>query len=131
VVDDAAQGVTDVVRGADLLRDTPRQIYLQQSLALPTPRYAHVPVLVESDGSKLAKSRRSVPASETDPQNQLLKVLQWLELEPPSALQGAPVGELWEWAHAHWASNRLRERSLQQLRVPNASSELPRKPSLP
>ena len=52
VVDDAAQGVTHVVRGADLLADTPRQIYLQRSLGLPTPRYAHVPVLVESDGSQ-------------------------------------------------------------------------------
>jgi len=117
VVDDAAQGVTHVVRGADLLVDTPRQIYLQRSLALPTPRYAHVPVLVESDGSKLAKSTRSTPARESRLQNQLLKVLQLLEMGPPSTLQGAPVGEIWQWAHAHWASNGLRERPLRELRV--------------
>ena len=118
VVDDAEQGVTHVVRGADLLHDTPRQIYLQRSLALPAPRYAHVPVLVESDGSKLAKSARSIPARKTGPQNQLLKVLQLLNLEPPVMLQGAPTGEIWQWALAHWASNRLRKLPLRELRVP-------------
>ena len=60
VVDDALQGITDVVRGADLLDSTPWQIALQRSLALPTPRYAHVPLVIEPDGQKLAKSRRSV-----------------------------------------------------------------------
>ena len=60
VVDDAAQGVTHVVRGADLLDNTPRQIYLQRLLGLPPPTYAHVPVLVEAGGAKLAKSARSV-----------------------------------------------------------------------
>ena len=60
VVDDAAQGVTHVVRGADLLDNTPRQIYLQRALGLQQPAYAHVPVLTEPDGAKLAKSRRSV-----------------------------------------------------------------------
>ncbi len=117
VVDDAAQGVTHVVRGADLLADTPRQIYLQRSLGLQTPRYAHVPVLVESDGSKLAKSARSTSARRPEPQKQLLKVLQLLNMEPPVTLQGAPIGEIWQWAHTHWASNRLRERPLRELRV--------------
>jgi Glutamyl- and glutaminyl-tRNA synthetases len=56
VVDDAAQGVTDVVRGADLLDSTPRQILLQRLLQLPTPRYLHVPVLVDASGQKLSKS---------------------------------------------------------------------------
>jgi glutamyl-Q tRNA(Asp) synthetase len=110
VVDDAAQGVTHVVRGADLLDDTPRQIYLQRRLALPTPRYAHVPVLVEPDGSKLAKSARSFPVHKTAPQTQLLKVLRLLQLEPPCALAGAPVAELWGWARANWPSNRLSPR---------------------
>ena len=57
VVDDAAQGVTHIVRGADLLDNTPRQIILQRLLGLPQPGYAHVPVLTEPDDSKLAKSR--------------------------------------------------------------------------
>ncbi|MDP8984608.1 MAG: tRNA glutamyl-Q(34) synthetase GluQRS, partial [Pseudomonadota bacterium] len=58
VVDDAAQGITHVVRGADLLDNTPRQMYLQRLLALEHPSYAHVPVLTEPDGKKLAKSAR-------------------------------------------------------------------------
>jgi glutamyl-Q tRNA(Asp) synthetase len=110
VVDDAAQGVTHVVRGADLLADTPRQIYLQRALGFGTPQYMHVPVLVESDGSKLAKSMRSVPAERTEPRSLLPKVLHLLGLDPPAALDGAPVGELWGWARGQWPSNRLFDR---------------------
>src|SRR3546814_6468902 len=58
-VDDAAQGITDIVRGCDLLDSTPRQIALQRALGLPTPNYAHVPVLLGADGRKLSKSERS------------------------------------------------------------------------
>ena len=67
VVDDAAQGVTDVVRGADLLDSTPRQILLQRALGLPTPRYAHLPLIVDGDGRKLSKSLAAVPVDGDDP----------------------------------------------------------------
>lgn len=67
VVDDADQGVTQVVRGADLLDSTPRQIWLQQRLGLPTPRYAHLPLVVDAQGRKLAKSLAALPVDPRDP----------------------------------------------------------------
>ena len=67
VVDDAEQGITDVVRGADLLDSTPRQILLQRALGLPTPRHAHLPLLLGDDGRKLSKSDAALPVDAADP----------------------------------------------------------------
>ena len=67
VVDDAAQGITDIVRGADLLDSTPRQILLQRALGLPTPRYAHLPLVVDAQGRKLSKSLAALPVDASDP----------------------------------------------------------------
>jgi glutamyl-Q tRNA(Asp) synthetase len=115
VVDDAAQGITEVIRGSDLLSSTPRHILLQRALGLPTPRYGHLPLLTEPDGRKLAKSRRAVPLAADAAPRQLWEVLGWLEQEPPAALMGAPVCEIWGWALANWRPARLaglRERRL-------------------
>ena len=88
VVDDADQGMTDIVRGADLLDSTPRQILLQQALGLPTPRYLHLPVLLDAHGHKLSKSEG---AQALDADN-LLPALRsaWVQLgQAASVLEGA------------------------------------------
>lgn len=84
VIDDALQGVTDVVRGADLLPSTAWQLALQQALGLPSVRYLHLPVLTEADGSKLAKSRHAAPITEAEVIPALRKSLHWLRQEPVS-----------------------------------------------
>jgi glutamyl-Q tRNA(Asp) synthetase len=78
VVDDGAQGITDVVRGADLLDSTPRQVYLQRLLALPHPRYLHVPVAVNEAGEKLSKQNHAPPLDSANPGRELRAALRFL-----------------------------------------------------
>jgi len=108
VVDDALQGVTQVVRGADLLDSTPWQIALQQALALPTPRYAHLPLVVEPDGAKLSKSGRSVALAPQLRGRQLFQALALLRQEPPAELELEAAPVVLAWALAHWEDERLR-----------------------
>jgi glutamyl-Q tRNA(Asp) synthetase len=109
-VDDAAQGVTRIVRGADLLDNTPRQIYLQRLLGLPEPSYAHVPVLTETDGGKLAKSRRSMRLSADAPLPQLCAIFSLLGLAPPPSLVSATISTAWRWAITQWNLNKVPKR---------------------
>ena len=102
VVDDAEAGITDVVRGADLLASTSRQIFLQQCLGLPTPGYAHLPVVVNAAGEKLSKQTRAAPVDGSRPGSALLAALEFLGQQPPLELAGAPVHEVWIWAKANW-----------------------------
>jgi glutamyl-Q tRNA(Asp) synthetase len=108
VVDDEMQGVTEVVRGADLLSSTPRQILLQRALGFRTPSYGHLPLLVEPDGRKLAKSRRAVPVDPREAPLQLWRTLEWLDQAPPRDLAGAPVREIWSWALSNWRPEQIR-----------------------
>jgi len=107
VVDDALQGVTDVVRGADLLDSTPWQIALQQALKVPTPRYAHLPLVTEPGGEKLAKSKRSVALDRASAGRQLYHALHLLQQQPPAALESEPSHVVLEWACTHWEPRRL------------------------
>jgi glutamyl-Q tRNA(Asp) synthetase len=102
VVDDALQGITDVVRGADLLESTGWQIALQRVLRLRTPRYAHLPLLLERTGEKLAKSRRTAALDAGRAGAELRNVLLLLGLSPPAALAGATPPTLLGWAAGRW-----------------------------
>ncbi len=84
VVDDAFQGITEVVRGSDLLDSTARQILLQQWLTLPTPAYRHLPLALDVDGRKLSKSSRAMPVDPADPLPALRQALAFLAV-PVSA----------------------------------------------
>jgi glutamyl-Q tRNA(Asp) synthetase len=116
VIDDAAQGVTHVVRGADLLDNTPRQIYLQRLLELPEPAYSHVPVLTELDGQKLAKSARSVHIDTRIAVQQLVEIFGLLNLAPPPDLAGAELRDAWKWAQARWHVQRVQKRLARPLK---------------
>ena len=107
VVDDALQGVTHVVRGADLLDSTPRQLLLQRALGLPAVRYLHLPLAVRADGSKLSKSADAPSLGNCGPGQLLWAVLDFLRQSPPAELAGGPVGELWGWATSHWQPQRF------------------------
>ncbi|MEO8442638.1 MAG: tRNA glutamyl-Q(34) synthetase GluQRS [Betaproteobacteria bacterium] len=107
VVDDAEQGITDVVRGGDLLDSTPRQIYLQNLLKITTPRYCHVPVALNAEGEKLSKQTRAPAVDYARPLAALMSALRFLGQQPPAALANASICEFWNWAITHWRIERV------------------------
>ena len=107
VVDDAAQGITEVVRGADLLDSTPRQILLQRLLGLPALRYAHLPVAINTNGEKLSKQTLARAINPEKPAPELVNVLAFLGQEPPPQLQHAGVAQVWDWAGTNWRRDRI------------------------
>ncbi|HEY6872720.1 MAG TPA: tRNA glutamyl-Q(34) synthetase GluQRS [Geobacteraceae bacterium] len=114
VVDDAESGVNQVVRGADLLSSTPRQIYLQKVLGYPTPDYCHLPLVVNPDGTKLSKRDNAVSLTAGLDTAQrggelLIAALRFLGQLPPPSLHGAPCGEILSWAVAHFDPARIRQ----------------------
>jgi glutamyl-Q tRNA(Asp) synthetase len=108
VVDDAEQGVTDVVRGVDLLDSTAAHIHLQRTLRLPTPSYAHIPLIVDERGQKLSKQSAAAPIYSGNADAVAPLLLEYLGLPPPQPLRGAPPRELWAWALAEWDITRFR-----------------------
>jgi glutamyl-Q tRNA(Asp) synthetase len=106
-VDDAAQGITHVVRGADLLDSTPRQVHLQRLLGLPTPAYLHLPVAIHADGQKLSKQTLAQGVNPDDAVSVLRAVLNFLDHAPPDSLRRDDLGTLWRWAIANWRRDRL------------------------
>jgi glutamyl-Q tRNA(Asp) synthetase len=110
VVDDAEQGVTEIVRGVDLLESTPRQIHLQRCLGLPTPDYAHLPIAVNGGGHKLSKQTHAEPVSAMAPVPLAVETLKFLGQQPPVELLHAGLDELWAWAATHWRMDRVPRR---------------------
>ena len=102
VVDDATGGYTHVVRGADLLDSTPRQIYLQRLLTLPTPAYLHLPVAVDAGGAKLSKQTLAAPVDADRPSQTLTRALMFLGHGPPPDVAFGPPSSLLAWAVQQW-----------------------------
>ena len=107
VVDDADQGISHVVRGADLLDSTPRQIYLQRRLGLPTPHYTHLPLAVNAVGEKLSKQTLAPAVDVSRPLAILLAAWRFLGQTAPNRDELASVAEFWTWALPRWDLARV------------------------
>jgi len=121
VVDDNFQGVTQVVRGADLLDSTSRQICLQKALGFETPQYLHLPVVLSADGKKLSKRLQADPVVHQDPVVSITQALKFLGQRPP---RDCSLETLWQWALEHWNSRLVpRQRAIPPAAVPARVSE--------
>ena len=101
-VDDGGDDIDSVVRGADLLDNTPRQIYLMQLLGLTPPNYAHIPTLIHADGSKLSKQTFAEPVNAQDAAANLIRTFTWLGLSPIPEARLWTCADLISWGVEHW-----------------------------
>lgn len=109
VVDDHYQAISQVMRGADLLDSTPRQIYMQQCLGFKQPQYAHLPLVLNAEGHKLSKQNLAIGLPEGRESMHLWAALQWLQQSPPVQLQQQSVAEILDWGIAHWSVQTVAE----------------------
>ncbi|MGI9204699.1 MAG: tRNA glutamyl-Q(34) synthetase GluQRS [Woeseiaceae bacterium] len=108
VADDFDQGITEIVRGIDLMDSTPRQIHLQQRLGMTTPQYLHIPVAINDRDQKLSKLTGAQPLSGDGTGETLLSALRALHQHPPETLTGENAERIWQWTIAHWDVTPLR-----------------------
>ncbi len=123
VVDDAWQGITRIVRGADLLLSTPRQIYLQRLLGLSEPDYAHLPLAVDAASRKLSKQSRDAPVERRHPLPVLLQALEHLN-QPLPPERPVNLDEFWQWAISHWSIEHVPQTLTRQVVRPVKSPPL-------
>ncbi|PID50616.1 MAG: tRNA glutamyl-Q(34) synthetase GluQRS [Proteobacteria bacterium] len=118
VVDDAWQNISHIIRGADLLDNTPRQMYLQTLLGLPQPQYLHIPIATYTDGQKLSKQTKAAPIpteNKAEKLKTLCATLQFLGQTPPHFDNFSSLADCWQWALTHWNSRRIpAQRQLEQ-----------------
>lgn len=107
VIDDFKQNITHVVRGADLLDSTPKQLFLQQHLHYPSPNYCHIPIIIDAQGVKLSKQTHAQAISSECPSNTLYLLLGLLKQNPPASLKQTSVTEIIDWAINHWQVKSL------------------------
>lgn len=107
VVDDAEQNINEIVRGADLLDSTPRQIYLQKLLGLSVPSYFHLPVAINEDGSKVSKQSHAEAIDSNRPCHVLFKALEFLGQTPPAEFIDSDVESILDWSIQNWDVNSL------------------------
>lgn len=105
--DDAEQGITEVVRGSDLLDSTACQLHIQKQLKLSTPRYCHLPVALNSEGQKLSKQSYAAAVKLEMPVKLLCNTLKFLGHLPPKNLESGSISEFWEWAINNWEINNV------------------------
>ncbi|GAA0795486.1 tRNA glutamyl-Q(34) synthetase GluQRS [Marinobacterium sediminicola] len=107
VVDDAEQGVNEVLRGSDLIDETPHQMELQDQLGYPRPRYAHIPVITNAQGQKLSKQNLAPAIDPRERQTLLLLALQLLGQDPAAELIDASLDELLHWGIQSWRPDAI------------------------
>ncbi|HEY7885276.1 MAG TPA: tRNA glutamyl-Q(34) synthetase GluQRS [Cellvibrionaceae bacterium] len=107
VVDDAAQGITDIIRGSDLLPVTARQIRFFELLGVPVPRYGHVPVVLDQSGRKLSKQNHAPALDNAQAAQNLWQALVFLGQNPPLSLNAESVSAILQWAMVHWRREAL------------------------
>ncbi len=130
VVDDELQGVTDIVRGIDIMPSTHRQIWLQRLLGFCTPHYVHLPVVIHPDGDKLSKLTGAPGIPLDAPRPMLVAALEALQQSPPGELASETLDGIWQWAQAHWKMQvlqRVTDVRIDRLRA----NVLTRTPSMP
>jgi glutamyl-Q tRNA(Asp) synthetase len=110
-VDDGDSNIDSVVRGADLLDNTARQMYLMQLLGLEPPSYAHIPMLTHPDGSKLSKQTFAAPVDLLSVSSNLTKAFGWLGMSPPADARRWSCAELIGWGVEHWALDKVPRRA--------------------
>lgn len=118
VVGDAHQGITHVVRGADLIDSTPRQIHLQRLLGLPTPAYLHLPVATNDRGEKLSKQTRAAPVDPARAAATIHAVLRFLGQQPPQELVHWSAAHAIQWAVGAWRRENIPHRSAIEIPLP-------------